>query len=155
YLLSVSARYDGSSRFGADNKWGLFPAVSAGWKINEEPFLQDADWLSLLKIRASIGKAGNERIGNHEHISLLRFQHYNLNGKLVNGLVPSNISNPHISWETTVSRDIGLDFWLIDDRIRLTADAYFNKTTDLLLNVPVTRVSGFSTIRRNIGEVEN
>lgn len=155
YLLSVSARYDGSSRFGADNKWGLFPAVSAGWKINEEPFLQDAGWLSLLKIRVSVGKAGNDRIGNYEHISLLGIQDYNLNGKLVNGLVPSNIANPHISWETTVSRDIGLDFWLIDDRIRLTADAYFNKTTDLLLNVPVTRVSGFSAIRRNIGEVEN
>ena len=155
YLLSVSARYDGSSRFGANNKWGLFPALSAGWKINGEPFLQDVEWLSLLKIRASVGKAGNDRIGNYEHISLLGSQDYNLNGKLVNGLVPSNIANPNLSWETTVSRDIGLDFWLLDNRIRLTADAYFNKTTDLLLNVPVTRVSGFSTIRRNVGEVEN
>lgn len=155
YLLSVSARYDGSSRFGANNKWGLFPAVSAGWKINGEPFLQDAEWLTLLKIRASIGRAGNDRIGNYEHISLLGFQDYNLNGKLVNGLVPSNIANQNLSWETTVSRDIGLDFWLFDNRIRLTADAYFNKTTDLLLNVPVTRVSGFSTIRGNVGEVEN
>ncbi len=155
YLLSVSARYDGSSRFGANNKWGLFPAVSAGWKINGEPFLQDVEWLSLLKIRASLGKAGNDRIGNYEHISLLGLQAYNLNGKLVTGLVPSNIANESLSWETTLSRDIGLDFWLLDNRIQLTADAYFNKTTDLLLNVPVTRISGFSTIRRNVGEVEN
>jgi len=155
YLLSVSARYDGSSRFGPNNKWGLFPAVSAGWKLNEEPFLRDVEWLSLLKIRAAIGKAGNDRIGNYEHISLLGRQDYNLNGKLVNGLVPTNIANRNLSWETTLSRDIGLDFWLLDDRIRLTADVYFNKTTDLLLNVPVTRVSGFSSIRRNVGEVEN
>src|SRR5690606_7344826 len=155
YLLTVSARYDGSSRFGANNKWGLFPAVSAGWKLNSEPFLKDAEWLTLLKIRASIGRAGNDRIGNYEHISLLGFQDYNLNGKLVNGLVPSNIANEDLSWETTLSRDVGLDFWLFESRIRLTADAYFNKTTDLLLNVPVTRVSGFSTIRSNIGEVAN
>jgi TonB-linked outer membrane protein, SusC/RagA family len=155
YLISVSARYDGSSRFGPDSKWGLFPAVSAGWKLNEEPFLQDVKWLSLLKIRGAIGKAGNDRIGNYEHIALLGPQDYNLNGKLVNGLVPSNLANPGLSWETTLSRDVGLDVWLWDDRIQLAADVYFNKTSDLLLNVPVTRISGFSSIRRNVGEVEN
>lgn len=155
YLLSASARYDGSSRFGANNKWGLFPAVSAGWKINSEPFLSDVVWLSLLKIRGSIGKAGNDRIGNYEHISLLGLQDYNLNGKRVIGLVPSNIANENLSWETTLSRDIGLDFWLLDNRIQLTADAYFNKTSDLLLNVPTSRISGFSFMRSNIGEVTN
>lgn len=155
YLVSISARYDGSSRFGPNSKWGLFPAVSIGWKINEEPFLQDVAWLSLLKIRASVGKAGNDRIGNYEHISLLGRQDYNLNGKLVTGLVPGNIANENLSWETTLSRDVGLDIWFFDDRIQLTADVYFNRTSDLLLNVPITRVSGFSTIRQNIGEVEN
>ncbi|WP_379023309.1 SusC/RagA family TonB-linked outer membrane protein [Parapedobacter deserti] len=155
YLVSASVRYDGSSRFGANNKWGLFPAVSAGWKINDEPFLSDAEWLSLLKIRGSVGKAGNDRIGNYEHISLLGRQDYNLNGKRVIGLVPSNIANENLSWETTLSRDIGLDFWLLDNRIQLAADLYFNKTSNLLLNVPTSRVSGFSTIRSNIGEVEN
>ncbi|SEL45356.1 SusC/RagA family TonB-linked outer membrane protein [Parapedobacter koreensis] len=155
YLISASARYDGSSRFGSNNKWGLFPAVSAGWKINSEPFLNEVEWLSLLKIRGSVGKAGNDRIGNYEHISLLGRQDYNLNGKRVIGLVPSNIANENLSWETTLSRDIGLDFWLLDNRIQLTADAYFNKTSNLLLNVPTSRVSGFSTIRSNIGEVTN
>lgn len=155
YLISVSARYDGSSRFGPNSKWGLFPAASIGWKINEEAFLQEVEWLSLFKIRASVGRAGNDRIGNYEHISLLGRQDYNLNGELVTGLVPSNIANENLSWETTLSRDIGLDIWLLDDRIQVTADAYFNKTSDLLLNVPVSRISGFSTIRQNIGEVEN
>lgn len=155
YLLSVSARYDGSSRFGPNSKWGLFPAASIGWKINEEAFLQEVEWLTLLKIRASVGRAGNDRIGNYEHISLLGRQDYNLNGMLVTGLVPSNIANENLSWETTLSRDIGLDIWFLDDRIQVTADVYFNKTSDLLLNVPISRVSGFSTIRQNIGEVEN
>src|SRR5690606_32157285 len=151
YLVAVSARYDRSSRFGPNSKWGLFPAASIGWKINEEAFLQDVAWLSLLKIRASVGKAGNDRIGNYEHISLLGRQDYNLNGKLVTGLVPGNIANENLSWETTLSRDVGLDIWFFDDRIQLTADVYFNRTSDLLLNVPITRVSGFSTIRQNIG----
>ncbi len=155
YLLSVSARYDGSSRFGPRSKWGLFPAASIGWKINEEAFLREVEWLSLLKIRASVGKAGNDRIGNYEHISLLGRQDYNLNGKLVTGLVPGNIANEDLSWETTLSKDIGLDIWLLDDRIQVTADAYFNRTSDLLLNVPISRISGFSAIRQNIGEVEN
>ncbi|MGV3761535.1 SusC/RagA family TonB-linked outer membrane protein [Parapedobacter sp.] len=155
YLVSVSARYDGSSRFGPNSKWGLFPAASIGWKINEEAFLQDVEWLSLLKIRASVGKAGNDRIGNYEHISLLGRQDYNLNGKLVTGLVPDNIANENLSWETTLSRDVGLDIWLLDDRIQVTADAYFNRTSDLLLNVPISRISGFSAIRQNIGVVEN
>ena len=155
YLISISARYDGSSRFGPNSKWGLFPAASIGWKLNEEAFLEDVEWLSLLKIRASVGRAGNDRIGNYEHISLLGRQDYNLNGKLVTGLVPGNIANENLSWETTLSRDVGLDVWILDDRIQLTADAYFNKTSDLLLNVPISRVSGFSTIRQNIGEVEN
>jgi len=155
YLLSISARYDGSSRFGSNRRWGLFPAMSAGWKLNEEPFLQDVEWLSLLKIRGSIGRAGNDRIGNYEHISLLGRQDYNLNGRLVTGLVPSNIANEDLGWETTLSRDIGVDIWLLNDRIQLAADLYFNKTSDLLLNAPISRVSGFSTIRQNIGEVEN
>lgn len=155
YLVSASVRYDGSSRFGANNKWGLFPALSAGWKINDEAFLRDVEWLSLLKIRGSIGKAGNDRIGNYEHIALLGRQDYNLNGKTVIGLVPSNIANENLSWETTLSRDIGLDIWLLDRRIQFTADAYFNKTSNLLLNVPTSRVSGFPTIRSNIGAVAN
>ncbi|SEN64475.1 TonB-linked outer membrane protein, SusC/RagA family [bacterium A37T11] len=155
YLLSASARYDGSSRFGPNNKWGLFPAVSVGWKLNEETFLKDVKWLSLLKIRGSWGKAGNDRIGNYEYVSLLGPQDYNLNGKIVNGLVPTNIANGDLSWETTLSRDIGLDIFFLGDKLQLTADAYFNKTSDLLLNVPVSRVNGFSTIRQNLGEVQN
>ncbi|TJZ63084.1 TonB-dependent receptor [Sphingobacterium olei] len=155
YLISASARYDGSSRFGQNHKWGLFPSLSAGWKINEENFLKDVEQISLLKVRASWGLAGNDRIGDYEHIALLAAQNYNLNGEVFNGLVPSTIPNDDLSWEKTTSTNIGLDLFLFADRLQFTADAYLNNTTDLLLSVPTTRLSGFSSIRKNIGKVEN
>lgn len=155
YLLSMSARYDGSSRFGANHKWGLFPALSAGWKINEEYFMQDIDAISLLKIRGSWGIAGNDRIGDYEHIARLAAQNYNLNGEIINGLVPSSIPNVNLSWEKTTMTNLGIDVFLLSDRIQFTADIYRNKTTDLLLSVPTTRLSGFSGIRKNMGAVEN
>lgn len=155
YLFMASARYDGSSRFGQNYKWGLFPAFSAGWKLNEEAFLKDVDFIDLLKIRGSWGLAGNDRIGDYEHIALLATQNYNLNGELFNGLVPSTIPNLDLSWEKTQSVNIGLDVYLFAGRLQFIADAYRNKTTDLLLNVPTTRLSGFANIRKNAGAVEN
>lgn len=155
YLLTASARYDGSSRFGANHKWGLFPAVSVGWKINEEGFMQDVENISLLKIRASTGVAGNDRIPDFEHIALLGVQNYNLNGGVFPGLVPSTTPNNDLSWERTRSVDIGLDLFMYDDRLQFTADYYDNRTSGLLLSVPTTRLTGFATIRKNLGVVQN
>lgn len=155
YLVTASARYDGSSRFGANHKWGLFPAISAGWKINEESFMQHAENISLFKLRASWGLAGNDRIPDFDHIALLGIQNYNLNGTVFNGLVPSTTPNNDLTWEKTRSIDIGLDLFMYNDRLQLTVDAYDNRTSGLLLSVPTTRLTGFATIRKNLGVVQN
>lgn len=157
YLLSASLRYDGSSKFGPNNRWGLFPAVSAGWKINEESFLRDVDWLGTAKIRASWGQAGNDRIGTALFLSSMTALNYPFgDAQTVNsGFVVDNISNSLLRWEKTNSYNIGLDFGILRDRIFLSADFYYKKTVDLLLSSPVSLTTGFANMMRNVGNVEN
>jgi TonB-linked SusC/RagA family outer membrane protein len=155
YLLTINMRQDGSSRFGANTKWGYFPSASAGWKLNEESFLNKVSWVSLLKLRASIGAAGNNNIGNYSNASLLSVSNYNLNNTIVSGLAPSSVASPDLKWETRISRDLGLDFNLFNSRIQSSADVYFDKTKDMLLNVPVPLVSGYSSILENLGQLTN
>ncbi len=155
YLLTINLRHDGSSKFGKDTKWGLFPSVSAGWKINSESFMQDAKWIDLLKIRASVGKAGNNNIGNYGSISSLGISNYSLNGNLVNGLAPSSIANPDLGWETKISKVIGLDFNAFTNRIQANIDYYIDDTKDMLLNVNIPYISGYSSTLQNIGKVQN
>lgn len=155
YLLSASVRQDGSSRFGSDTKWGLFPSASVGWKIDRESFLNNAEWLTLLKVRASWGKTGNDRIGNYDHIPLLEVDNYSLNGAIVSGLAPDALGNPNLGWETTTTKNIGIDIGAFGNRLQVSLDGYMNDTEDLLLNVPVPAISGFSSNRENIGAVQN
>lgn len=156
YYVSAAIRADGSSRFGANNKWGYFPSASAGWRISGEPFLAGSKLLSNLKLRASYGVTGNFQIPNYGAIGQLAFDDYVLGGTTINsGLAPSTPSNPDLSWERTNSVDVGLDLGLFSDAIYLELDYYIANTTDLLLNVPVPQTSGFNTELRNIGEVEN
>lgn len=156
YYASAAIRADGSSRFGANNKWGYFPSASAGWRISGEPFLADSKVISNLKLRASYGVTGNFQIPNYGSIGLLGFDNYVLGGTIVNnGLAPSTPSNPNLSWERTNSFDVGFDLGLLSDAIFLEFDYYVANTTDLLLNVPIPMSSGFTTELRNIGEVEN
>lgn len=151
YLLSLSGRVDGSSRFGRNNQYGFFPAVSAGWVLSEESFLQSQDLISFLKIRASYGLTGNAEIGNFQHLGLFGAQSYNGNS----GLSPSQIPNPDLEWEKTSQVDIGLDFGLFNNRLNGELDYYKKRTTDLLLDVPVPGTAGFATQTQNIGTVEN
>ncbi|MCF8282898.1 MAG: TonB-dependent receptor [Bacteroidales bacterium] len=151
YLLSLSARADGSSRFGKNNRYGYFPAVSAGWVLSEEDFLADNDLISFLKIRASYGKTGNAAIGNFQHLGLYGANSY----AGVSGLAPSQIPNPDLKWEKTTQTDFGLDFGLFDNRLNGEIDYYIKNTTDLLLNVPVPSTTGFESQTKNVGEVEN
>jgi TonB-linked SusC/RagA family outer membrane protein len=152
YLLAVSGRYDASSRFGKNSRWGFFPAVSAGWILSSEDFLSDVDWLSFLKIKASWGETGNAEIGNFASRGLFGGDApYGGNP----GTHPTQIPNPDLKWETTASSDIGLEFSLFKNRVSVEADYYIRKTSDLLLNVPVPGTSGFSTQLRNIGNLEN
>ena len=155
YLLTISARYDGSSRFGLNNQWGLFPSVSAGWKINEESFLKGVDWLSLLKLRASWGMAGNDRIGDYKYIALLGTYNTSWGDQKVSGVAPSNLANYDLQWESTKTLDFGLDLSVIQNRIQMNFDYYINTTDNLLFNVPVPYTTGFSSYTTNIGSIRN
>jgi TonB-linked SusC/RagA family outer membrane protein len=155
YLFTGTIRSDRSSRFGSDNQTGVFPSASVGWRISQEPFMTNLDALNELKLRASYGVTGNFEIPNYGAIGLLRSSNYILNDQIVNGIVPQTLNNRNLSWETTTSFNIGLDFAFLQDRIYGTFDYYRNQTTDLLLFVNVPSSSGFQTALTNIGEVEN
>lgn len=152
YLVGVSARTDASSRFGADNRYGFFPAVSAGWIISEENFLKNIEAISFLKLRASWGKTGNAEIANFGHLGLFA------GGAGYAGLPgqgPAQLANPALSWETTQQIDIGLDFGILKNRINGEIDYYEKNTTGLLLNVNVPGTSGFATQLKNVGSLSN
>ncbi len=155
YLLTGTFRADGSSKFLKQNRWGYFPAVAAGWKISEENFLKDKSWLDLLKLRASYGEAGNNNIPVGQQI--LIFQ--STSTTWINGVgsiwAPSKtMPNPDLKWETTVTRNFGLDFGFFKNRLNGTLDYYNNTTSDLLINFPVGG-SGYDFQYRNMGETQN
>jgi len=155
YLLSASIRRDGSSRFGNNNKWGYFPSVSVGWRVSEEAFFPKSTTLSELKLRASYGLTGNFEIPNYGATALLGQANYPVGNTNSNGLAPATSPNPDLSWEKRDMINIGLDLGLFNDHLNLTADYYIANTNDLLLNVPVPGVTGFSTSLQNIGAVKN
>ncbi len=155
YLFTGTIRSDRSSRFGADNQTGYFPSFSAGWRVNEESFLQSVEAISELKLRFSWGETGNFEIPNYGAIGLLSPDNYNLSGNEVNGLIQSTIPNPELTWEKSQQTNFGLELGLFKNRIFLLADYYTTKTSDLLLNVSISSVSGFQTTLQNLGEVEN
>ncbi|TLP80145.1 TonB-dependent receptor [Maribacter sp. ACAM166] len=155
YLFTGTIRSDRSSRFGSDNQTGYFPSFSAGWRLNEESFLQSVDAISELKFRFSWGETGNFEIPNYGAIGLLSPDNYNLAGNEVNGLIQSTIPNPELTWEKSQQTNIGLELGLYNNRVFLLADYYTTKTSDLLLNVSISSVSGFQTTLQNLGEVEN
>ena len=158
YLLGASGRIDGSSRFGANNKYGFFPAVSAGWILTEESFLKNIRSLSLLKLRASYGLTGNAEIGNFSSLALYAATN-NAGASAgyagVPGQAPSQIPNPDLTWEKTLQTDIGLEFGFLDNRFTGEIDYYQKNTSGLLLNVNVPGSSGFRTQLRNVGKLQN
>jgi TonB-linked SusC/RagA family outer membrane protein len=156
YLLTLSVRADGSSRFGENNRYGYFPSGAVAWKISEETFMQNSKLFSDLKLRLTYGLTGNQDgIGNYPAYSLLGTQNYIFNNANATGIGPAQIANPDLSWETTSQTDLGLDIGLFNSRVTITADAYVKRTRDLLLNVTVPSTSGFSSAIKNLGRVEN
>lgn len=151
YLFSLSGRYDGSSRFGKDNRFGFFPAASAAWIITNEDFLKDNDILSFLKIRGSWGLTGNAEIGNFSSRGLYSASNY----AGYSGLVPVSIPSPDLKWETTQQFNAGIDFGFLNNRITGEIDYYIKNTSDLLLSANVPASSGFTSILRNVGKLEN
>jgi TonB-linked SusC/RagA family outer membrane protein len=155
YLLSVSARWDGSSKFGPNNKFGFFPAGSVGWRISEEKFLQGNKIIDELKVRASYGITGsNAGIGEYDHIGQISPVATALSDNSI-GFNPINISNADLRWEKLVEFNPGLDVSFLEGRIGFSFDYYIRTSRDLLLNLPVPSVTGFSTALVNKGVVEN
>ena len=151
YLLTASVRYDGSSRFGKNNRYGVFPAAAVGWIMSRENFLQNANWLSFLKLRGSYGIVGNSGIGNYDHLGTYRGADY----AGTSGIRPWSLASPDLKWETTTQYDIGIDFGLIRNRINGELDYYYKKTTDLLLARTLPATSGFTSVTENVGSLEN
>ena len=158
YFFTGTARRDGSSRFGINRKWGVFPSGSFGWRISEEEFMKKLSFISNLKLRLSYGHTGNYSIPNYGSIGLLDNGYYVFgdgNGATVNAVSPSTMSNPDLSWEKTQQFNLGMDLGLFKNRIYLEADYYHSTTKDLLLNVPVPRITGYGKQLQNIGKVRN
>ncbi|MBO4753498.1 MAG: TonB-dependent receptor [Bacteroidales bacterium] len=157
YLFTATVRRDGSSVFGDDNKYGVFPSVAIGWNIANEAFMEStSDWLSTLKLRLSYGKAGNEAIGVYETLAKMTNAALALDGASATALYPSSrMGNSGLSWETTKSFNVGVDFGLLNNRINGNIDFYTSKTTDLLLQRNLPKISGFSNVYMNMGETAN
>jgi TonB-dependent starch-binding outer membrane protein SusC len=152
YLLSLSGRIDGSSRFGKENKYGFFPAASAGWVLSEENFLNSSKWISFLKLRGSYGLTGNDAgFGDFAQLGLWGAAKYNN----ISGLVPTQLANPALKWEKSAQTDIGIDFGFFNNRLTGEVDYYVRNTRDLIYNVPVPGTSGFATQTVNIGSMQN
>lgn len=151
YLLSAAARVDGSSRFGANNRYAFFPAFSAGWVASEEGFLSGNTTLSFLKLRASWGLSGNADIGNFRALGLYAPGSYSGGSTFI----PEQIANPDLTWEKSADLDLGLDWGFFQNRLSGEIDYYVKTTRDLLLQVPVPATTGFKTQWQNIGKLEN
>jgi len=162
YLFTATVRADGSSKFGPNNRWGYFPAAAAAWRVSDEPFLEGTrDWLDNLKLRVSYGASGSDNIssslwketwesGSSSDI------HYPINGEIGSYYKPSGLyPNEDLKWETTISRNIGLDYGLFNNRIYGVVEVYWNTTKDLLMAVPIDNTTGYSYQFQNFGQTSN
>ena len=157
YLASVSLRRDGSSKFGSDNKWGWFPAVSLGWRLNKESWFEDAANLSDLKLRAGFGVTGNQDFSSYKSLLLMDpFSYYYYDGKWVTSYAPASNPNPNLAWERKNEFNVGLDFGFFGNRLGGTLDYYYRLTTNLLYNytVPVPPYD-YGTMFTNVGSISN
>ncbi len=157
YLLSFNFRADGSSKFPPGHNWGYFPSGSLAWRISKENFMRSMPGVSDLKLRLSYGTVGNNRMDDYLYINTFANNpyFYGINGQPVFGYTPPALPNPLLKWETTISKNIGLDLSFLNDRFGLTVDYYQNKTKDLLLNVPIASTYGYTTQLQNIGSSSN
>lgn len=163
YLLTATFRADGSSKFASGNRWGFFPAVALGWRISEENFMKHINWLSNLKLRLSYGEAGNNRIPSgsiyqpfsfpNDYSKLKEPYFDGTMGKVME--LGNTKSNTDLKWETTITRNVGLDFGFLNSRINGTLDFYWNTTKDLLMKSKISSSSGYSYMYKNFGQTSN
>ena len=156
YLAAVSIRADGSSAFSSSNTWGYFPAASAAWRISNENFMSRVNWITDLKLRGAYGLAGNNRIAPFQYLTtFVTSSQYALNQNLTTAYASSVLSNPNLKWESTTSRDIGLDGTVFNNRLNFSIDVYKNTTNHLLVAAPVPTTSGYTSQQQNVGSTEN
>src|SRR5699024_9931857 len=150
-FVDASLRYEGNSRFASDERWGTFWSFGAGYILSEEDFLQNADWLSFLKLRASYGKTGNANIGLNEYQALVGFGSYND----MPNIQPSQLGNLGLTWEKANSIDAGIEFGFLDNRIDGSITYFRKESKDLLYDVPLSFTSGYASQVQNVGELYN
>jgi TonB-linked SusC/RagA family outer membrane protein len=155
YLLTLTGRVDGSSRFGEDNKYGFFPSLGVGWVVSNEPFLQNVSDLNQLKLRASYGITGNTEIPTYASLATVSSNTVLIGGERQTESYPSRMPNPGLQWERTKQFDVGFDARLFNHRVGLEFDYYYKLTTDLLLDRPLPNTTGFGSVRDNIGSLSN
>ncbi|MBO2010111.1 SusC/RagA family TonB-linked outer membrane protein [Hymenobacter negativus] len=155
YLFTATLRADGSSRFGKNNKWGYFPSAAFAYRLIDEKFMSGFTAISDLKLRVGFGVTGNQEINNYQSLARYDVGSYASGSTRLVGLVPANIVNPDLRWESTAATNVGIDAAFLQNRITFTADAYYKKTTDLLLRVATPRTTGYADILLNAGSVEN
>lgn len=157
YLLTASIRRDGGSRFGPNNKWGTFPSVSAGWRVSQEGFMQGLSFLSDLKLRASYGETGNDRIGDYVYQATLNSNlFYNYDGTLLSGSTITALANANLKWESTKMKNIGVDLGFWSDKFTLSLEWFENTTEDMILGVPIPHSLGYDVAPvANVGTVKN
>lgn len=158
YLATFTLRADGSSKFMSGNRYAYFPSGALSWRISEESFLENADFLSNLKLRVSMGLAGNNRIDNDLYKTMFSASGdygYAFGDAVTPGFASTSLANPFLKWETTVSSNAGVDFSFFDNRLSGSVDAYLNRTRDLLLNKDIPQTSGYSRQIQNVGKTEN
>lgn len=155
YIFVFSLRADGSSKFGKDNKWGIFPAVSAAWRLAEEDFIQRLGVFSDLKLRAGYGMSGNNRIPSYSSLPILGSVTYPNGNSTSPGYASNQIPNPDLRWESNNTFNLGLDMGFLNQRLTISPEFYVNESTHLLLNSKIPSSSGFTTMMRNIGKTQN
>ena len=155
YLFTATVRADGSSKFSANNKWGIFPSVSAAWRLGEENFIKNLNLFSDLKLRIGYGMAGNNRVGSYTSLEMLSSVAYPSGDNMTPGYVPASIPSEYLQWESNNTLNIGLDMGFLGQRLIITPEFYVNRSTKLLLNSKVPSSSGFTNMMRNIGKTQN
>lgn len=155
YLITATIRADGSSRFGANTKWGYFPSVALAWNISDEAFIKELPQIDLLKLRTSYGSIGNQAIDPYQTQGLLSQRAYNFGDNAAFGYAPNTIANPDLKWETSTSLNVGLDFSFFRGKVQGSLEYYDTQTSDLLLSRNLPTSTGFTAVTANIGGTRN
>ncbi len=156
YLLTASLRYDGSSKLAEGHKWATFPSVALAWRMTDESFLKDINWLSNLKVRLSYGQTGNDTVGAYSTLGTIAgSQYYSFGGTNVIGTFPNNLRNDQLGWERTSEYNVGLDFGFLNNRISGSVEYYNRLTEDVIMNKSVPTHLGYSSVKDNVGSIRN